>query len=209
MRKGAGTGYGVVKVLHMGNEITFYTLTDGWYMIKAGDDTGYVSSKYVSTAKPESAPVQPDNSGSADVELEEVTGKVQMADWWTSNIQKTFKVGVIATVTDVDTGISWQVKRSGGSNHADVQPLTAADTAKMKKVYGGSWSWNRRAIWVTIDGVSYAASMNGMPHGSGSIKNNNFDGHHCIHFLNSRTHTGNRWDTAHQAAVQKAYKAGK
>lgn len=209
MRKGAGTGYGVVKVLHMGNEITFYTLTDGWYMIKAGDDTGYVSSKYVSTAKPESAPVQPDNSGSADVELEEVTGKVQMADWWTSNIQKTFKVGVIATVTDVDTGISWQVKRSGGSNHADVQPLTAADTAKMKKAYGGSWSWNRRAIWVTIDGVSYAASMNGMPHGSGSIKNNNFDGHHCIHFLNSRTHTGNRWDTAHQAAVQKAYKAGK
>ena len=61
---------------------------------------------------------------------------------------------------------------------------------------------------ITIDGVSYAASMNGMPHGTGSITTNNFDGHHCIHFLNSRTHTGNRWDTAHQAAVQKAYKAG-
>ena len=123
-------------------------------------------------------------------------------------IQKVFKVGVIATVTDVDTGISWRVKRSGGSNHADVQPLTAADTAKMKKAYGGSWSWNRRAIWVTIDGVTYAASMNGMPHGSGSITTNNFDGHHCIHFLNSRTHSGDRWDTAHQSAVQKAYKAG-
>lgn len=207
MRKGAGTGYGVVKVLKQGEEITFYTLTDGWYLIKAGGDTGYVSSKYVSTVKPESAPAQPENSGS-DAEVEQVTGKVKQADWWTSDIQKIFKVGVIATVTDVDTGLSWRVKRSGGSNHADVQPLTAEDTAKMKKAYGGSWSWNRRAIWVTIDGVTYAASMNGMPHGTGSIKDNNFDGHHCIHFLNSRTHTGNRWDTAHQAAVQKAYKAG-
>ena len=46
------------------------------------------------------------------------------------------------------------------------------------------------------------------PHGTGSIKTNNFDGHHCIHFLNSRTHTGNRWDTAHQNMVQKAFKAG-
>ena len=63
-------------------------------------------------------------------------------------------------------------------------------------------------VYKSIDGVSYAASMNGMPHGTGSITTNNFDGHHCIHFLNSRTHTGNRWDTQHQAMVQKAYKAG-
>ncbi len=207
MRKGPGTGYSVIKVLYHGAEIRYYSLEDGWYLIKAGNDTGYVSQKYVSTTKPSVAPSQPDsgNTGSND---DVQVGKVQQADWWTSNIQKTFKVGLIATVTDVDTGLSWQVKRSGGSNHADVQPLTAADTAKMKQAYGGTWSWNRRAIWVTIDGVSYAASMNGMPHGTGSITTNNFDGHHCIHFLNSRTHTGNRWDTQHQAMVQKAYKAG-
>ena len=143
-----------------------------------------------------------------EITPEAVSGKVRQADWWTSDIQKVFARGVIATVTDVDTGISWKVKRSGGSNHADVQPLTAADTAKMKQAYGGKWSWNRRAIWVTIDGVTYAASMNGMPHGTGSITTNNFDGHHCIHFLNSRTHTENRWDTQHQAMVQKAYKEG-
>ncbi len=205
MRKGPGTGYGIVKVLKKGAEIKFYSLSDGWYLIKAGEDTGYVSQKYVSTTKPEVAPSNP----GGEQEKEEVEiGKVQQADWWTSNIQKVFKVGVIATVTDVDTGLSWQVKRSGGTNHADVQPLTAADTAIMFKAYNNKWSWDRHAIWVTIDGVSYAASMNGMPHGTGSITTNNFDGHHCIHFLNSRTHTGNRWDTQHQAMVQKAYKAG-
>ena len=204
MRKGAGTGYGVIKVLSYGEEIKYYSLENGWYLVKAGEDTGYVSSKYVSTTKPDVAPSNPSDEAEDTTEV----GKVQMADWWTSDIQKIFKVGVIATVTDVDTGLSWQVKRSGGTNHADVQPLTAEDTAKMKQAYGGTWSWNRRAIWVTIDGVSYAASMNGMPHGTGSITTNNFDGHHCIHFLNSRTHTGNRWDTAHQSMVQKAYKAG-
>ncbi len=205
LRKGPSTGYGVVKVLRKGDEITFYSLTDGWYLIKAGGDTGYISSKYVSTVKPETAPSNPGGDTSGDVQV----GKVRNADWWTSDIQDVFARGVIATITDVDTGLSWQVKRTGGTNHADVQPLTAADTAKMKKAYGGSWSWNRRAIWVTIDGVTYAASQNGMPHGGGdSIPNNNFDGHHCIHFLNSRTHTGNRWDTAHQSMVQKAYKAG-
>ncbi len=206
MRKGPGTSYGVIKVLKKGDEITCYQLTGDWYSIKAGSDTGYISAKYVTTTKPEaSAPAAPDN-GTTDTKP--ASGKVQMADWWTSGIQKTFARGVIATVTDVDTGLSWQVKRSGGTNHADVQPLTAADTAKMKQAYGGKWKWDRRAIWVTIDGVRYAASMNGMPHGTGSITTNNFDGHHCIHFLNSRTHEGNRLDPAHQSMVQKAYKAG-
>ncbi len=199
MRKGAGTNYGVIKVLTFGQSITCYEETDGWYAIKAGDDTGYVSSKYVSTTEPESAPAEPDNQPNS--------GKVQMADWWKSDIQQIFARGVKATVTDVETGISWTVIRSGGSNHADVQPLTAADTANMKKAYGGTWSWNRRAIWVTVGGNTYAASMNGMPHGTGSITTNNFDGHHCIHFLNSRTHTGNRLDSAHQSAVKKAYNA--
>ena len=133
---------------------------------------------------------------------------VILADWWTSDIQKVYSRGTIATVTDVKTGISWKVKRRGGTNHADTEPLTAEDTAKMKKAYGGSWSWNRRAIWVTVNGKTYAASQNGMPHAVYSITDNNFNGHICIHFLNSRTHTGNRLDSAHQSCVKAAYSAG-
>ena len=125
-------------------------------------------------------------------------------DWWKSDIQKIFAKGVTATITDVDTGLQWQEQRRGGTNHADVQPLTAADTAKLKKAYGGKWSWKRRAIIVTIGGKHYAASMNGMPHGGSSIKSNNFDGHHCIHFTNSRTHCSNKVCPNHQAAIKKA-----
>ena len=72
----------------------------------------------------------------------------------------------------METGLTWRERRNGGTNHADCQPLTAADTAAMKKAYGGTWSWNRRAVFVTINGTNYAASINGMPHGGQSITDN-------------------------------------
>ena len=133
-------------------------------------------------------------------------GTAKEMDWWTSDISTIFAVGTVAVVTDVDTGIAWNEKRMGGTNHADVQPVTAADTAAMKKACG-SWSWERRAIFVTINGVNYAASMNCMPHGSDSISGNDFDGHHCIHFTNSRTHGSNKVCALHQAAIKKALAA--
>lgn len=153
--------------------------------------------------KKEVAKEETSESETGNSTVKAATGTAKTMDWWTSGIQSIFSRGSVATVTDVATGIAWREKRSGGTNHADVQPLTAADTAAMKKAVG-SWSWTRRAVFVTIDGVNYAASMNCMPHGSGSITNNNFNGHHCIHFTNSRTHGSNRVCSLHQAAIKKA-----
>lgn len=121
-----------------------------------------------------------------------------------SQARNIFSRGTVATVTDVSTGLSFEVKRYGGSNHADTEPRTAKDTAIMKKIYGGSWSWSRKAIIVNVDGRDIAASMNGMPHASQSIYNNNFYGHFCIHFKDSRTHSGNSICSRHQAAVKEA-----
>ena len=162
------------------------------------------SSAPKATAAPTTAPV----TYSGESTVTPARGTAKEMDWWTSDIQTIFARETVAQVTDIETGISWREIRRGGTNHADVQPLTAADTAAMKKACG-SWSWNRRAIWVTINGVNYAASMNCMPHGSGSITNNNFDGHHCIHFTNSRTHGTNRVCPQHQAAIKKAAAASR
>ena len=165
------------------------------------------------------APLMKENSASSEnstatAEKEAVNGAAVPAkgtakdmDWWTSDIQKIFAKGVTATITDVKTGLAWREQRRGGSKHADVQPLTASDTAALKKAYGGSWSWKRRAIFVTIDGVNYAASMNGMPHGGSSISGNKFNGHHCIHFTNSRTHGSDKVDPNHQKAIKQALAA--
>lgn len=156
--------------------------------------------------KPSFSDDVPESANDAESSAAPVRGTAKSMDWWTSGIQDIFARGVTATITDVATGISWKEIRKGGTNHADVQPLTAEDTAAMKAACG-EWSWTRRAIFVTIDGVNYAASMNCMPHGSGSINNNNFDGHHCIHFTNSRTHGSNKVDALHQTAIQKALSA--
>jgi len=109
-----------------------------------------------------------------------------------------------ATIIDVATGLSFEVQRRGGHNHADIEPLTGADTAVLKRIYGGSWSWARRAVIVVVGGRRIAASINGQPHGGQAITGNGFSGHICLHFLGSRTHASNSLDADHQRMVQAA-----
>jgi len=110
----------------------------------------------------------------------------------------------IFTVVDLETGLSFRAQRRAGSTHADVQPLSREDTAIMKRIYGGRWTWKRRAILVRKDGQTLAASMHGMPHGGDGIPDNGFSGHFCIHFLGSRTHGSGQVDPDHQAMIHKA-----
>lgn len=110
------------------------------------------------------------------------------------------------TVVDFETGMKFRVQRRAGSNHADVQPLTSKDTAIMKEIYKGKWSWKRRAIIVISEDGKIAASMHGMPHGGGALKNN-FPGHFCIHFYGSTTHRTNFMDLSHKLMILKS--AGK
>lgn len=110
----------------------------------------------------------------------------------------------VATITDLETGLTFRGQRRAGSSHADVQPLTKQDTAIMKEIYGGRWSWNRRAVLVSTPEGRLAASMHGMPHGGDGIPDNDFKGHFCIHFAGSTTHGSGQSDLAHQVMVQKA-----
>lgn len=141
---------------------------------------------------------------------------VEKSDWFKGDIAKVWKKGRVARITDVKTGISFNVKRWSGGRHADVEPLTAEDTAKMCKIYGVRFAqqisdknlYQRRPLWVTIDGRSFAASMFGFPHNypeGDTIPDNEFNGQFCIHFVNSRLHTRDVVDKDHQAAIQYAY----
>ncbi|WP_133063635.1 hypothetical protein, partial [Fictibacillus aquaticus] len=114
--------------------------------------------------------------------------------------------GSIFTVIDKETGFYFKVQRRAGSSHADVQPLSYGDTAVLKHLYNGKWSWRRRAILIPVNDQLIAASMHGMPHGRGSLPNG-FPGHFCIHFQGSRTHKKENMDPSHQLMVYKA--AGK
>lgn len=145
------------------------------------------------------------------------TGKTNKAKDTTKKVYKTemlnwFKDGVDVipknasfTVKDVYTGKTFTAERWSGSNHLDAEPATKSDTTTMKSIFGG-WSWRRRPILVKYNGHVYAASMNGMPHGTDMISGNNFDGHFCIHFHKSKTHGTDKVDAVHQNCVDLAMK---
>lgn len=152
---------------------------------------------------------------------------VELLDWWKS-ASKIFQRGSVAKVTDVKTGKTFNIMRTYGTNHADVEALTAKDSEAIKAIWGG-WSWTRRPVVVEVDGRKIAASMTAMPHAgvdskpadtyvsqrSGGyargtnldkIKDNGMSGHVDVHFLNSKTHGTNKVDAKHQAAVKEAAK---
>lgn len=127
----------------------------------------------------------------------------ELLDWWTE-AQYVFAINDVAKVTDFQTGKSFYVKRTIGANHADSEPLTAADAAIMKEIWGGEYSWTARAVIVEVDGRRIAASMSSMPHDIQYIYNNDFDGHFDIHFLNSTRHSDGQIDESHQTQIKIA-----
>ncbi len=154
--------------------------------------TGNVNSKTLSTL----------NSSNAKKAKTEKTGKAEELKWFSGGSNKIPKRATFK-IKDIRTGKVFTVRRWSGYNHIDAEPLTKSDTNTLKSIYGG-WSWRRRPILVKYNGHVYAASMNGMPHGTSTISNNGFDGHFCIHFSGSKTHGTKRVDGEHQNCVRTA-----
>ncbi|SET05952.1 LysM repeat-containing protein [Natronincola peptidivorans] len=127
----------------------------------------------------------------------------ELLDWWTE-AQYVVPIGKEFAVVDFHTGRRWNMKRTIGANHADVEPVTARDASIMKEVWGGSYSWNRRPVIVEVDGRRLAASASAMPHDVQYINNNNFNGHSDLYFLNSTRHVDGRRDEGHQNNVLTA-----
>lgn len=156
------------------------------------------------TAKPTKKPqTSSSSSNNANISSNGSVKTGSYMDW--SAVKNIFKKGTKATVYDFNTGVSWTVKRTGGSKHADVEPVSATDTALYKKALGKYFkNWKRQPCVVVVGGYRIAGSYHGYPHGYDAISGNNLTGHYCIHFKNSRTHCSNKIDSDHQACVRKA-----
>ena len=126
---------------------------------------------------------------------------------WSDASVNVFKKSMDAVIVDVRSGYVFNVRRTGGSKHADVETITPLDTATFYKAVG-NFSWSRRPIWVIVNGRRLAASMNCMPHGYDTLASNDFKGQFCIHFVGSKTHGTNKVDPDHQACIEEAYQAG-
>ena len=132
--------------------------------------------------------------------------QVKYENWYTT-IRAIAKKYPYATVYDYSTGISWQVHIFSCGAHADVEPLTANDTARMERAFGGN-TWNPKAVWVVFgNGEVYMASTHSMPHEVQHRTGNNFNGHCCIHFprTNAQVSAIGPYATSHQAAIDAGW----
>ena len=54
----------------------------------------------------------------------------------------------------------------------------------MLAAFGGENTWSLKAVYAKLpSGLWTIGSTHDMPHLSGSVNDNNFDGHLCVHFL--------------------------
>lgn len=146
-------------------------------------------------------------TSSSEKDSQETASSTKRLDWFAGNNANRIPKGATFTVKDVKTGKTFTAKRWSGANHLDAEPLSSSDTATLRQIYGGAWSWTRRAVLVKYNGQVYAASINGMPHGEQTIDDNGFSGHFCIHFYGSKTHGTQRVDEAHQNCESQAMRA--
>lgn len=183
----------------MSDEFDFKNLS-----IITGDEVDYSDSDSALMSDPWLEIESTANDFTIEMESGSKNGRVELLSW--ADISKDIMPrDTQIVVIDVDTGLSFNAKRFSGTYHSDTDPLTTEDTEIIRQMYGGRWSWDRRAIWVKIGDRYFAASMNGMPHANSHVFGNGFKGHFCIHFMGSRIHETSRGCPVHQSMVLKAF----
>ncbi len=103
---------------------------------------------------------------------------------WFNEVKPTLRSGQKLLVYDPATGLSWTLRILSLGRYCDAEPLTLQDTQTMVRSFGNKNTWDQRAVFVRLpSGVWVLGSTHDMPHLSGSVKDNGFDGHLCVHFL--------------------------
>ena len=93
---------------------------------------------------------------------------------WQNEIKPNLKTGAHLSVYEPSSGISFTLYVMSRGRHADVEPLTADDTAKMMEAWGGKESWTPKTVYVGLpDGRWSMAVMHNVAHGSQTISGNN------------------------------------
>lgn len=157
------------------------------------------------TASPTPAPTPIPDDGELNPRISAPSG-VQLLHWY-NDVKPSLSGGQQLLVYDPASSLSWTLRIMSRGRHCDAEPLTAQDTRTMVAAFGGVNTWNQKAVYVKLpDGRWSLASTHDMPHDTGSIKNNNFNGHLCVHFLRDMDET-KQYDPKYGVANQETIRA--
>ena len=130
---------------------------------------------------------------------------------WYDDIKPTLRTGQVILVYEPVSGLAWNLRLYSLGHHADSEPLTKQDNDIMYAAFGYQNTWNQKAVYVRLpSGTWVIASMHDMPHLSGSIKDNGFDGHLCVHFPRTMIECEKNdpdYGVANQKTIRQAWKA--
>ena len=183
------------------------TLTAIQSSLAGGGSSGSDSSVQASSssASPASDPTPVPDDGDLNPKISAPSG-VQLLHWY-NDVKPSLSGGQQLLVFDPASGLSWTLRVMSRGRHRDAEPLTAQDTRTMVAAFGGVNTWNQKAVYVKLpDGRWSLASTHDMPHDTGSIKNNNFNGHLCVHFLRDMDET-KQYDPKYGVANQETIRA--
>ena len=129
---------------------------------------------------------------------------------WFNDVKPTLGGGSRLLIYDPSTGISWTLRVHSCGRHCDAEPLTAQDTANMLKAFGGKNTWDQKGVYVKLpSGVWTIGSTHDMPHLTGTISDNNFNGHLCVHFLRDMSEAqanDPKYGVANQETIRSLWK---
>lgn len=135
--------------------------------------------------------------------------RIQLLHWF-DEIKPSLKTGQNLKVYEPDSGITFTLYVMSRGRHADVEPLTADDTAKMMNAWGGKEDWTPKDVYIQLpDGRWTLAVMHNVAHGSQVIQGNNYDGQNCVHFLRNMSECEANdpdYGVTNQNALRKAWK---
>ena len=137
-------------------------------------------------------------------------GKTIQLLHWFDEVKPSLKTGQNLTVYEPDSGITFTLYVMSRGRHADVEPLTADDTAKMMNAWGGEETWTPKDVYIQLpDGRWTLAVMHNVAHGSQVIQGNDYDGQNCVHFLRNMSECEANdpdYGVTNQNALRKAWK---
>ena len=123
LRQGPTTDSARIMTANPGQLVYVTDVRDGvWFAVEVNGQTGYMYAEFLVEVA-EGAIVAPDFNGT-----------VERLHW--SEARELTTRGTPLTLVDVRTGITWQVASFSNGNHADVEPITAEDTAAMLSAFG-------------------------------------------------------------------------
>lgn len=120
--------------------------------------------------------------------------------------------GAELRLIDLYTDTPFRIRIADTDCHIDAEPLTAADTRALSRVYGETMSDEigeelRPMLLVVPQGsqsIQIVCSIYAKPHGASTLFDNDYDGAFCLYLDGSTLKGSTTPDSAHQKVIEKA-----